>query len=288
MSESERRIADAQGQFVQIVKGGREIDDAAWTPGRLLLSNRRLILVGREGKRTFPLSEIDSIEGRKDLNQAITRVSQYTSLRIGDDVILVAARNHDSFEVDLYTALLYEEVLLVRHPAVEGGVVQETGWEKARMKLDEDEAINVATTEGSFVAIELDDVGNVGVGERTVRDRTRRVVEVEHSEEGTSVETHVAGAPRSCSVLMSLLQQGLARNRGDFDLDDTEKQVLMALYSGVSSFEIPEFTGVGVEEVEETFERLIELEILDEVRKRREVSLTPRGRNLASEAISDE
>jgi len=288
MSESERRIADAQGQFVQIIRNGREIDDARWTSGRLLLSNRRLILVGKEGKRTLPLSDVDSIEGRKDLNQAITRVSQYTSLRMGDDLILVAARNHDSFEIDLYTALLSDAVFLVRHPAVEGGVVQETEWEKARMKLDEDDAINVATTQGSFVAIELDDVGNVGVGERTVRDRTQRVVEVEHSEEGTSVETHIAGPARTCSILMSLFEQGLARNRGDFDLDDAEKQVLMALYSGVSSFEIPEFTGVDVEEVEETFERLIELEILNEVRKRREVALTPRGRNLASEAISDE
>ena len=288
MSQKERRIADTQGQFVQIVKDGREMENARWTTGRILLSNRRLVLVGQEGKRTLPLSAVDRIEGRKDVNQAITQVSSYTSLRMGEDLVLLAARDQDDFEVDLFSALLDGEVLLVRHPAVEGGVVQDAEWEKARVNVDGDGTVNVGTTDGSFVAIELDDVANVGVGERTVRDRSRRVVEVEHSERGTSVETYLAGPARACSFLKTLLEQGFEENSGEFDLDATEKQVLMALYSGVSSFEIPQFTGVDVDEVEETFERLIELEILDEVRLRREVALTPRGRNLASEAISDE
>ena len=288
MSQNERRIADTQGRFVQIVKDGREMNNARWTTGRILLSNRRLLLVGKDGKRTLPLSEVDRIEGRKDVNQAVTSVSSYTSLRMGEDVILLTARDQDAFEVDLFSALLDGEVLLVRHPAVEGGVVQDTEWEKARVNVDEDGTINVGTTEGNFVGIELDDVANVGVGERTIRDQARRVVEVEHSEHGTSVETYLAGPARACSFLKTLLEQGFEENSGEFDLDAEEKQVLMALYSGVSSFEIPQFTGVDVDDVEETFERLIELEILDEVRMRREVALTPRGRNLASEAISDE
>ncbi len=66
-----------------------------------------------------------------------------------------------------------------------------------------------------------------------------------------------------------------------------EKEVLMALYTGVSSFEIPDFLGMDVDRVEEIFERLIELDVLKEVRKRREVSLKTRGRNIASESISE-
>lgn len=285
---SEQPIADAPGRFLQVVKNGRPIDDVGWTSGRVLLSNRRLVLAGEGGKRTIPLSSIQALGGRYDVNQAVARASSYTSLRMGDDVLLLTTRDHESFELDLYTALLDGEILLAKHPAVEGGVVQETAWEKAKVNLDADETVNVATTEGSFVPIELDDVGNVGVGERTVREQTRKVVEVEHSEEGTSVETHLAGTARCCSFLQSLFDRGLEQNSGEFELDDQEKQVLMALYSGVSPFEIPDFTGVDVDDVEETFERLIELDVLNEVRKRREVALTPRGRNLASEAISDE
>jgi len=62
----------------------------------------------------------------------------------------------------------------------------------------------------------------------------------------------------------------------------------MALYSGVSPFEIPAFIGKDVDTVEEIFERLVELDIVDEVRVRREVTLNSRGRNIASEAMNDQ
>jgi len=43
-----------------------------------------------------------------------------------------------------------------------------------------------------------------------------------------------------------------------------------------------------VDTVEEIFERLVELDIVDEVRVRREVTLNSRGRNIASEAMNDQ
>jgi hypothetical protein len=62
----------------------------------------------------------------------------------------------------------------------------------------------------------------------------------------------------------------------------------MALYSGVSSFEVPEFLDMDPDEVEEIYERLIELDVLQEVRIRREVALKPRGRNIASESMNSQ
>lgn len=62
----------------------------------------------------------------------------------------------------------------------------------------------------------------------------------------------------------------------------------MALYSGVSPFDIPDFLGKEIEEVEETFERLIDLDVSEEVRVRRDVSLTARGRNVASESMNEQ
>jgi helix-turn-helix protein len=114
------------------------------------------------------------------------------------------------------------------------------------------------------------------------------VVEVAHVEDETIVETYLAGPERRCGFVETLLSRGAERNRATLDLDETEREVLMALYSGVSPFEIPEFVGLEVDRVEETFERLIELEVLEEVRMRREVSLTTRGRNLASESINEQ
>ncbi|MFB6103012.1 MAG: CheF family chemotaxis protein [Haloplanus sp.] len=287
MSEGERKITDTRGKFTQVVKDGRELNDAEWTGGRILLSNKRLILASNEGKRTIPLHTIESLEGRTDVNQLVAKVSGYVSLQLStDDVVLVSAKEPESFERMLYRALLDRKVVLARHPAVEGGVVTDAEWEKARLKIEEG-AIDLAIADGSFVEIDLDDIGSMEANERSVRDEKRRVLEVEHSEEGTSVQTYISGSERRCSVLETLLRKGESRSEIGVDLTERQNEVLMALYSGVSPFEIPDFLGMDVDEVEEVYDRLIELEVVEEIRTRREVALNARGRNIASEAMND-
>jgi len=61
----------------------------------------------------------------------------------------------------------------------------------------------------------------------------------------------------------------------------------MALYSGVSPFEMADFVGIDVEEVEEVYRKLLEVGAVDKVRVRTEVSLNAHGRNLASEAMNE-
>jgi helix-turn-helix protein len=287
VSEGEQKVADARGKFAQVIKNERKLSDAAWTGGRIILSNRRLVLAGSEGKRAIPLGAITGVGGRYDLNQEIARVSDYVALQLDDGVVLVAPEDRERFETALFRVLLDREMLLAKHPAVEGGVVQDVEWHKARLKLEE-ETLALAMADGTFVEIDLDDVGQVEEGERTVIDEKRRVVEVAHVEGGTSVETYLAGPARRCSFVETLLGRGAERNQASLDLDEAEKEVLMALYSGVSPFEISDFVGMDVETVEETFERLIDLDVLEEVRVRREVALTTRGRNLASESINEQ
>lgn len=286
MSEGEQRIADTQGRFAQPIKDGNPIDDASWTSGRILLSNKRIILAGGDGKRSLSLGNVTDIGDRFDVNQTIASVSGYTSIEMGEDVIAIAAKDPDAFERDLFSALLNQTIVLLKHPAVKGGVIQDTEWEKARIKIADD-SLDVATAEGDFVDVDLDDVGSVEAGERAVMDEQRRVIEVEHVVGDASVQTYFSGPDRKVAFLQTLFEEAQGRNEAELDLEEREKEVLMALYSGVSPFEIPNFTGQDVDTVEETFERLIELDVLDEVRKRREVSLTTRGRNMASEAISD-
>ena len=286
--DEEYKVADTRGRFTQAAKGGRTLNDVSWTTGRLLLSNRRLILIGNGGKRTLALSKVDGLGGRFDANQAVQRVSDYVSLRLGEDVFLVSAEDHEEFRTDLYRAFLDRQVIYARHPAVAGGVVQDTEWEKARLKVETD-GISAALQSGTFVRLELDDIGTIEEAERTVFDEKRQIVEAEHTDdEGTSVRTYLSGDESQIAVLKSFLGQGQARNEGSIDLSESEREVLMALYSGVSSFEVPGFLGMDVDRVEETFERLVELEVLEEVRLRREVSLKPRGRNIASEAMNEQ
>jgi helix-turn-helix protein len=287
MSEGERKIVDTRGKFTQVVKEGRELNDAEWTGGRILLSNKRLILAGNGGKRTIPLGNVESLDGRTDVNQLVTKVSGYVTLQLTTgDVMLVSAEDPEAFERMLYRALLDRKVVLARHPAVEGGVVTDAEWKKARLKVEEG-AVDLAIADGSFVEIDLDDIGSMEANERSVNDEKRQVLEVEHSEEGTSVQTYISGTERRSAILESLLRKGESRSEIGVDLTERQSEVLMALYSGVSPFEIPDFLGMDVDEVEAVFDRLIELDVVEEIRVRREVALNARGRNIASEAMND-
>jgi len=287
MSEGEYKILDTKGRFAQAVKDGRTINDVSWTQGRILLSNRRIILASNQGKRTIPLSKIKGLGGRHDPNQNIAAVSSYLSLKIDNDVMLVSASDHEEFQQSVYKAMLDQKVAKAKHPAVAGGVVQDTPWEKARMKVEED-AIAAALKSGSFVRLDLDDISGVETDQRTVDGEKRVVIQVSHVEGDTSVETHLTGPKRVCMFLQSFLAEGERRSQTNVDLSEADKEVLMALYSGVSPFEIPAFIGKDVDKVEEIFERLIELDIVDEVRVRHEVTLNSRGRNIASEAMNDQ
>lgn len=287
MSEGEYKIIDTKGQFAQAVKDGRTINDVSWTQGRILLSNRRIILAGKDGKRTISLSDVTGVGGRNDANQNIASVSNYISLKLGDDAMLVSASDHDQFRRGFYEAVLDQKIATAKHPAVAGGVVQDTEWEKARLKIEED-AIAAALKSGDFVRVELDDISEIETEQRTVNSEKKVVIQVSHVEEETSVETHLTGPKRICMFLQSFLSEGERRSQTNVELSESDKEVLMALYSGVSPFEIPSFIGKDVDEVEEIFERLVELDIVDEVRVRREVTLNSRGRNIASEAMNDQ
>lgn len=287
MSEGEYKIADTKGRFAMAVKDGRQLNNVDWSQGRILLSNRRLILAGNDGKRTIALSDISGLSGRQDASQSIAAASNYLALKLGEDVMLVSAADHEEFKTAFFKSVLDENIVKAKHPAVEGGVVQDTSWEKARLKVEED-AIATALQSGKFVELELEEISEISTEQRTVGGTERTVIQVSHVEGQTSVETHLTGAQRTCVFVQSFLKEGERRSEANVDLAPSEKEVLMALYSGVSPFEIPAFIGQDVDKVEETFEKLIELDIVDEVRTRHEVTLNSRGRNIASEAMNEQ
>ncbi|MFB6081561.1 MAG: CheF family chemotaxis protein [Halanaeroarchaeum sp.] len=292
MSESEYKIEDAKGKFLQAVKDGRRLKDASWSNGRIILSNKRIILVSNDGKRALPLSKITSLSGRYDVNQTVAKVSDYVSISLanGSVILLSIGADTESFEFTLFGAMLDQQEVQVKHPAVEGGVVQDTTYERARVKVSngDERQLNVALSSGSFVPIDLDDVGGVDADKQEIDGEARPILKVEHAQEGRSVQTYFAGESHAMAVLESLFKRGVKEAQGSVDLSETEKRVLMGLYSGVSPFEIPDFLGMDVDEVEEIYDRLIELDVLEEVRTRREVSLKTRGRNIASEVINEE
>jgi len=94
--------------------------------------------------------------------------------------------------------------------------------------------------------------------------------------------------PHHTDALASLFRSVVEGREDDYELSEMENQVLMALYSGVSPFEMADFVGSTPDEVEEIYQKLLDVGAVDKVRTRTEVSLNAQGRNMASEAMSGE
>jgi helix-turn-helix protein len=289
MSEGEQKLVDTQGDYLYAVKDGEPLPDAQWRSCRIVVTDERLVLSTSSNRQAIPHSKILVPDDDEDLIPDGLDAPNATPLKIGSNVILVDAQEMSDFESEYCRAALHDEVILVKYPAIVGGVVQEeASWSKARFRLDDDEIV-LGLPDNETVRFPIDDVGTVDTATEHVAGEQREVVKVEHTdEEGRSVETHFSGVVWHPRALATLLQNTIERRQDEYELDDMENQVLMALYSGVSPFEMADFVGLDVEEVEEIYQKLLEMGAVDEVRVRTEVSLNAHGRNLASEAMSEQ
>jgi helix-turn-helix protein len=290
MSEGEQKLVDTPGDFRYAVKNGKPVDNPGWRSCRIVLTNERLVLSASGGKQAIPHSKIHVPDDDADIIPDALDAAGGVPLRIGETVILVDAQDLEDFESEYCRAALHDEVILVKYSAVVGGVVQgETTWSKARFRLD-DGHITLGLPENDRISFPIDDVGRIETGTTQVMGDDRRIVKVEHTNtDDQSVETHFSGAEWHTRALESLLQDVIEKRKDENrELTDKESQVLMALYSGVSPFEMSDFVGIDVEEVEEIYQNLLEMDAVDKVRERTEVSLNAHGRNVASEAMNEQ
>ncbi|MFW6018510.1 MAG: CheF family chemotaxis protein [Halapricum sp.] len=288
MSGDERKLLDTAGDVCYVVRDGEPVDQPSWTSCRLLLTNKRLVVASGGSKRSIPHASV-TIPREDSLVPADVDATGAVTLRVDSSVLLVTATDRDDLVETYCRANLGGTVVLAKHPAVVGGVVQDdTTWSKAKFALDED-VFKLRFPDGDQLTAHIDDVGTVEERTGTVMGSQRDIVAVEHADgDGRSVETHFSGTPRHTTVLATLFEHVVERRDDDHELSETESQVLMALYSGVSPFEMADFVGISVEEVEEIYQHLLEIGAVDEVRTRTEVTLNAQGRNLASEAMSEQ
>ena len=68
-------------------------------------------------------------------------------------------------------------------------------------------------------------------------------------------------------------------------LDEIEKQILMALYSGLNPLEVHQFLGIDEREIEEIYDRMIDKGLLKIVMIRKVVDLTREGRKIVNKLM---
>lgn len=231
---SERVIADFVGRFFVT-----DMDREDPVRGRIVMSPKRLVLVGDDRKVTIPTSAMFDVavghvppEMREFFSDSLTVAYRADDAR-RMAVVEAESETVDKFATVLFKAHLNGRTVTVQHPARRGGRVVDSAVNKAKLAV-EDKTLAFTGPDVDF-AIDLATVTDFEKETRTLDGRSRPALSVRHVP-GTTALVSVVALPSE--RVMNLLGRYFRLEYGDIveslqdvSLSDEEVQVLVAIYS---------------------------------------------------------
>jgi helix-turn-helix protein len=213
--------------------------------GRVLMSERRLILATSESKTVVPLTsvfdvavgqvppEVEEFFDHTVLVGYVVDGVQRTTVVGGDRETI------EKFSVLLYRATLRGSVVALKHPAKVGGRFQDEPIREVGIRLDTDSVAFPGTEELTLTdepfAIDLGTVVFFEVIERTVQGESRLVLSVQHVHQNQTVTTEVSmQSRRKMNILGRYLRQMyhyVVSDVRDLEIQEDTLEVLVGLYS---------------------------------------------------------
>lgn len=261
--------------------------------GRILLSEKRLVLAADEGKVTIPLSSIfDVAVGQvpEDLGDFFRSTVTVAFEKGGNR--MVAAVEADDDKVEKFTTVLFKAVLngtdvTVKHPARVGGRVTGEEFAPAKLFLKPD-TVRFRRADDA-VDVDLSTISDFERASREINGSDRAVLAVRHLSDGQATLSLVAmDSPRKMSILgryLRLEYSDLMADLKDVTLSEEQVELLVAVYS----------TGPGV-----SLANVLDMEssqltmVLNDLREDELVvdsedgpTLTPKGRVVVSNHLED-
>ncbi|QLG60759.1 CheF family chemotaxis protein [Halorarum salinum] len=230
---SESVVADFVGRFFAAGVAGEP------PTGRILLSERRLVLATDDLRETVPLSSVFDVK----VGQVPPEMAPYfddtvtLAYRVDDERRVAAVEgsdtNIDRFATVLFKVLLNETPALVRHPARRGGRVTDASSERASLRLEHGKLTFVRETDP--FTVDLETVVAVEREDRDLGNGPRPVVTFRHIDDGTAVTSEVGiGSGRKTNLLgryIRLRYADVKEELEDVSLGEDELEVLVSLYS---------------------------------------------------------
>jgi helix-turn-helix protein len=252
---SESVIADFVGMFDSNV-----LKTAEPVKGRVLLSEKRLVLAVRDGdKLTIPLTSIfDVAVGQVPDELHGFFESTVTVAFEKRDNRFVAAIEADDDKIEKFSNVLFKALLngtdmTLKHPARVGGRVTDTEFRAAKLFL-KPKLVEFRNDEET-VAIKLAAVTEFDQMKRKIGGTKRPVLEVHHMPKGEALLTQVTtNSARKMSILgryLRLEYSDLMAELKDITLSDDQKELLVAIYSGAGDegMSLPQIIGKDPSEV---------------------------------------
>jgi helix-turn-helix protein len=231
---SESVVADFVGAFNSEASARQEP-----VKGRILLSERRLVLAADEGKVTIPLSSIFDVSVGTvpdDLGDFFNATVTVAFER--NDRRMVAAIEADDEKIEKFTTVLFKAILngtdmTVKHPSRVGGRVTGESFEPTKLFL-KPQAVEFTLADGS-VGVDLATVIDFDRLTREVNGADQSVLAVKHTPSGRTLTTLAATqSSRKMSILGRYLRReysDLMADLKDVSLSETEVEILVATYS---------------------------------------------------------
>jgi helix-turn-helix protein len=241
---SERVIADFVGRFY-VTDMSREDP----VRGRVVMSPKRLVLVGDERKVTVPTAAMFDIavghvppEMRSFFSDSVT-VAYRTDEGRRMAVVEAESETVDKFATVLFKSHLNGRTVTVEHPAERGGRVVDSAVRKAKLAVDAG-TLAFSGPDVDFT-IDLATVTDFEKETRTLGGESRPALSVRHVPRTTALRSIVAlPSERVMNILgryFRLEYSDIVESLQDVSLSDEEVQVLVAIYSageGVDPLEV--------------------------------------------------
>ena len=284
--------------IANFVAGG----NAAFDPvkGRVLMSERRLVLATSNTKTTIPIASIFDIA----VGQVPPEVEEFFDYTV---MVGYVENNHrkttviggDRETIEKFTLLLFRAVLngsvaLVTHPAKVGGRVMDTPQRKSGLHLDYESVRftggDMAAAKDGPASIDLASVVFFEVLERSDGPgETDLMLSVQHVDDGQTVTSEISMASRrKMNILgryLRLIYHWRKSDVRDIEVEEHELEVLVGLYSTSEGIDLASLIDVDDAELDVRLESLHDDGLITDAE--RPVDLTPQGRFIVNEEFED-
>ena len=313
----EKVIFRMEGESVDLGIGATAVNRSDWRKVKIILTHTNLWIVQGSAKERIPLGGITGI-GRDVSSKISMPIDKYLAIDyIADGKTFIRAITSTKELVKkLKTYILLVQLnntnTYLLHPAKIGGVLQTgTKWQKRVLTISKGTSSEGISDQlvfrmegGEDVKITLSKVEQVKTEERVIGKASREVLSITHNTDDNTYDSCIFTKNMTplreyfndfmldkgveTRVSIDAVMGGIDDNSGTGpELSEKEDEIMIALYSGVSSLEMETMMdNVTVDELENIYDKMIRDGMAETVRIRKEIQLTAKGKNVVNKKMA--
>ncbi|MDY6865431.1 MAG: CheF family chemotaxis protein [Halobacteriota archaeon] len=309
----EKVLFRMDGEAINLGIGATTVNRSDWKRVKVVLTHTNLWIMHNSAKERIPLNAITGV-GRDVSTKISMPIDKYLAIDYISDgktfINVITSTKDQVKKLKSYILLvqLNNTSTYLLHPSKIGGVLQTgTKWQKRVLTISKGTSSEGITDQLVFkmdgeedVKILLSRVEQTKTEERLIGKATREVLNITHNTDENTFNTCVfiknmnplkeyfndfmldKGVETRVSIDTSMGNSGTGP-----ELSEKEDEIMIALYSGVSSLEMETMMdNITVDELEKIYDKMIRDGMAETIRIRKEIQLTAKGKNIVNKKMA--